>query len=314
MRRKVNLLLVSLLLGSLLFTACNNEGAHVTGESIAVDELSEDSDESPEESQEAVEEIEVEVPDFSKQVTELPWEEDESFIKAQMENDTTVLIAGFVTVSNGYTEDERENIKLAANMIAGSVLEPDEVFSQNEVAGPYTEEKGYLEGEGYVGGEVVKDFGGGVCNVATTLYNTSILSDLEIVERHNHSMPVDYVPYGQDAAVAYGYKDFQFKNSTDDTMLIWAELIDNRLYMGFYGKEAAPVITWEHDTLSETETTTEYRTNPNLEKGDENILVEGMDGKVVDSVIKIEYDDGEEIKDLGRSTYNPLKHLIEINE
>jgi len=265
--------------------------------------------------QEEVEEEEEFIPEESQPIDEFPWDEDGEFLKAQEESGANVLIAGYVTVSEGYTDDERENIRLAASMISGTVLEPGEVFSQNEIAGPYTEERGYLEGEGYVGGEVVKDFGGGVCNVATTLYNTSILSDVEIVERHNHSMPVDYVPYGQDAAVAYGYKDYQFKNDTEYPMLIWAELVDNRLYMAFYGNEKGPEVTWEHETISVTETYTEYRTNPDLDEEEENVLVKGMDGKEVDSVIKIKYEDGKEkVRDLGRSSYNPLIHLIEVKE
>lgn len=311
MRVKMNFIVAFILVSSLFLMSCNSESdpvAQVDDETLAENK--------EEVEKEEVEEVEEEfIPEVSQQIDEFPWDDGDDFLIAQEESDADVLIAGFVTVSEGYTDDERENINLAAKSIAGTVLEPGDVFSQNEVAGPYTEEVGYLEGEGYVGGEVVKDFGGGVCNVATTLYNTSIISDVEIVERHNHSMPVDYVPYGQDAAVAYGYKDFQFKNDTEDPMLIWAELVDNRLYMAFYGKESGPEVVWEHETLSVTETYTEYRTNPELDEDEENVLVEGMDGKEIDSFIKIKYDNGEEeVKDLGRSSYNPLINLIEKNE
>lgn len=319
MKRKLYFLLTLIFVSLALLTSCNGEDLVAEKAEEKVEEHTESNEglQFKEEEiiiEEEIEEIEF-IPEESQQIDEFPWDDVEDFKNAQIENGTDTLIAGFVTVSEGYTDDERGNISLAASMISGTVLEPGDVFSQNEVAGPYTEEMGYLEGEGYVGGEVVLDFGGGVCNVATTLYNTSIASDLEIVERHNHSMPVAYVPYGQDAAVAYGYKDFQFKNNTDHPMLVMAELVDNRLYMAFYGKEAGPEIMWEHETLSVTETSTEYRTNPDLNEGEENILVEGMDGKVVDSVLKIQYADGEEtIKDLGRSSYNPLINLIEISE
>lgn len=211
--------------------------------------------------------------------------------------------------------DEEENIRLAAEAINAHLLSPDETFSQNETAGPYTEERGYKEGTGYVNGQAVKDFGGGVCRVATTLYNTAIKSNLEIIERHNHSMPVPYVPYGQDAAVAYGYKDFKFKNSTENPLLIWTELVDNRLYIGFYGNEQAPEINWEYEVLSETETSTEYIKNTELEDSEENILVEGMDGKVVHSKVRIkDVNNSDDIRDLGNSNYAPLKHIIEIAE
>lgn len=315
MKRKINVLL-ALLLSAMLLISCNseNEGKQEKVNEENTSEKGKDVQVVKQEEQEEEEEVEI-IPEESQQIDEFPWDEDEDFKNAQQENDTNILIAGFVTVSEGYTDDERENIRLAASMITGTVLKPGEIFSQNEVAGPYSEENGYLEGEGYSGGQVVKAFGGGVCNVATTLYNTSIISDLEIVERHNHSMPVSYVPYGQDAAVADGYKDYKFKNNTEYPMMIWAELVDNRLYMGFYGKEKGPEIAWEHETVSVTETSTQYRTNSELKDGEEYVLVEGMDGKVVDSVIKIKYEDGEEkTLDLGRSSYNPLIHLIERNE
>lgn len=310
----VGLLLIACTDGSEPIVKAGDENVKASAEQVEAKKIAAELEKEAQELEEQ-EEVEEFIPEESQQISEFPWDEDEDFLAVQKENDTDVLIAGFVTVSENYSDDERENINLAASIISGTVLAPDEVFSQNETAGPYTEEKGYLEGEGYVGGEVVKDFGGGVCNVSTTLYNTSIASDLEIVERHNHSMPVDYVPYGQDASVAYGYKDFQFKNDTEHPMLLWAELVDNRLYVGFYGKEEGPEVTWEHETVSVTETHTEYTTNPDLDDQEENILVKGMDGKEIDSLIKIKYDDGkEEIRDLGRDIYNPLIQLVETGE
>ena len=94
--------------------------------------------------------------------------------------------------------------------------------------------------------------GGGVCKIATTLYNLAVLSNLEVIERHNHSMPVNYVPYGQDATVAYGVKDLRFKNTTENSILIWAEMIGNRLYMGFYGSEKPPKVIWNHEVSNVT--------------------------------------------------------------
>lgn len=308
MRRTLYILFV--LSCSIVLISCSNESTVIQNEELADnEEVSKEADIVADEPEEEV------IPEESQQITQFPWDEDADFKSTQEANDTDVLIAGFITVFENSTQEERDNINLAVSTISGTVIKPGEVFSQNETAGPYTEERGYKEGIGYVGGEPVKDFGGGVCNVATTLYNTSILSNLDIIERHNHSMPVPYVPYGQDAAVAYGYKDFQFKNSTEDPILIWAELVDNRIYMAFYGKEEAPEITWEHETLSETETTTEYRVNPDLSTGEENVLVHGMDGKVVNSILKIKDKNGEEqIVDLGNSSYNPLKNLIEVSE
>ena len=173
-------------------------------------------------------------------------------------------------------------------------------------------ENGYLNGEGYFNGEVVLVLGGGVCNVSTTVYNTAILSNLEIIERYNHSMPVPYVPYGQDAAIVENAKDIKFRNTTDNNLMIWAKLIDNRLYMAFYGSESAPGVKWQHETLSTTKADTVYKVNSELKDDEENVLVAGMDGKVVQSTLEITYKDGTvEYKDMGVSYYNPLNHLIE---
>jgi vancomycin resistance protein YoaR len=121
------------------------------------------------------------------------------------------------------------------------------VFSQNNTIGPYIEGKGYRKGPTYIGANLTTTIGGGVCKISSTLYNVSVLSNLEIVERYNHTMPVPYVPYGQDATVAYGVKDFKFKNNTDFPILIWAKGIENRLYMGVYGKEEPPEVEWNHN-------------------------------------------------------------------
>lgn len=306
MNKKIMMLLVS----TTLFMGCNNESADLNTESTTSEEEVTE--------QEAVEEVEaIELPEESQELTEFPWEweEDEEFNRIQTENDTDILIAGYVTVFPSYTPEEYDNISFAANEITGTILQPGEIFSQYATSGPYNEERGYKEGTGYVGGEPVQIVGGGVCKVATTLYNTAVASNLEVIERYNHSMPVPYVPYGQDAAVVSDYKDLKFENTTDEPLLMWAELIDNRLYIAFYGKNAAPEIVWEHETLSETETTTEYKTNSDLDEGDENIIEEGMNGKVVHSIIKVKDENGEEKTiDLGQSSYAPLKRVIEVNE
>lgn len=253
-------------------------------------------------------------PDVSQQIDVFPWDEDEDFKQAQADNNAHVLIAGFVTVSYDYSDAELANINHATNFISQTVLLPGEVFSQNQTIGPYSLDNGYFRGEGYSGGQIVSMIAGGVCNVAGTVYNTAILSNLEIVERHYHSMPVPYLPYGQDATVYSDILDIKFRNNTDSPLLIWAELIDSRLYMAFYGQEKAPQVIWEHEQMSSTPASTEYLVNPELEDGEENILVEGIDGAVVRSKVKIIYDNGHiEERDLAISSYLPLNFLIEKN-
>ena len=167
------------------------------------------------------EEDNVDIPEKSSPVANLPWEKDEKFLKAQEENNAHTLMAAFCSVLIDPLPGEEYNVQLAAKSLSGIVVQPGEVFSQNQNIGPYTESRGYRKGASYAGANIIQTEGGGVCKIASTLYNVAILSDLKIVERHNHTMPVNYVPYGQDATVAYGSKDFKFKNDREYPILIW---------------------------------------------------------------------------------------------
>lgn len=126
MRRKTYFLLALLLLSSMLLISCSSENANVEQEdSLSAEEK--DVENIDEVTEEEVEEVVL--PEESQQVTEFPWDEDEDFKAALEENGTDVLIAGYATVSNDYSDDERENIDIASSTISGTVLQPGEVFS-----------------------------------------------------------------------------------------------------------------------------------------------------------------------------------------
>lgn len=261
------------------------------------------------------EQLQMEIPDKSGPVTKLPWENDVNFIKAKKEIGANVLMAAYCTVLKDPLPGEEFNVHLGASSIAGIVIQPNDIFSQNKSIGPYTEARGYQKGPSYSGSNLMTTIGGGVCKISSTLYNVSILSNLQIIERYNHAMPVPYVPYGQDATVAYGAKDFKFKNNTEFPILIWAEGIDNRLYVGFYGKEKPPEIEWNHKVLNKVEAPKHYRSNPDLKEGEEKVIVEGMDGATVESWITIKNEDGTiKTKKLGISHYIPMPYIIEVNK
>jgi vancomycin resistance protein YoaR len=118
-------------------------------------------------------------------------------------------IAAFST-SGGGSAGRTDNLYMAAKYMDGYILAPGDVFSFNGVTGPRTIERGYSMAP-VVGGQGI---GGGVCQVATTTYNTALLAGLEIIERHPHSIQVGYVRPGRDATVT-NYIDFKFRNSTD---------------------------------------------------------------------------------------------------
>ena len=111
--------------------------------------------------------------------------------------------------------NRNNNIHLTCKTLNGHIVKSGETFSFTDLIGKSTSDKGYKEANIIeADGDTVKGLGGGNCQVSSTLYNAvSQIPDLEVIERHNHSAEVYYVPLGQDAAVAYGGVDFKFKNN-----------------------------------------------------------------------------------------------------
>lgn len=248
----------------------------------------------------------------SGQVDEVPWSSDQKFKAAQQKNQTFKQLAAFRTVLIDPLPGEEENVHLAARMLAGTVVQPGAVFSQNTSIGPYTKKRGFQEGPVYIGGTLSKTTGGGVCKIASTLYNVTVFSDLQVVERHEHNMPVPYVPYGQDATVSYGTNDFKWRNNTADPVLIWAEGIDNILYMAFYSRHAAPKVEWHHQVISSQKTDVIYKNTKELPAGSTRVDVKGMDRAVIDSWVTIRAANGTvREKSMGRSSYKPLPQVVE---
>lgn len=115
----------------------------------------------------------------------------------------------------GYEADSvnTANARTAGYLLDGAVVAPGEVFSFNDRVGERTSQKGFLTGIIFVGQRHARDTGGGVCRTATLLHNAVEKAGLTVVERHHHSLPVTYVPYGQDATVNYGVLDYRFRNT-----------------------------------------------------------------------------------------------------
>ena len=149
------------------------------------------------------------------------------------------IIGEFSTSFKGSSKNRIENIRLSANAISNNLVLPGQEFSYNNTTGPRSAEAGYREANVIIGGELTPDLGGGVCQTSTTLYNALLLADLTVVERHHHSIPVGYVPIGQDAAVAYGYLDLKFKNNFDFPILIHSKVVGDRVYVQIYGDTKA---------------------------------------------------------------------------
>ncbi|MDD7352591.1 MAG: VanW family protein [Peptoniphilaceae bacterium] len=147
-------------------------------------------------------------------------------------------LGNFETDYSSSAKNRKENIKLAASKFNNMKLKPGDEISFNNVVGEISPETGFKNATVIVGGEYEDGIGGGICQVSTTLYNSLILSDLEITERHNHSRPIHYVDLGTDAAVARGYKDLKFKNNTSNPVLILSEANGEKLNFKILGNAA----------------------------------------------------------------------------
>jgi vancomycin resistance protein VanW len=251
-------------------------------------------------------------PPSSGKTASVPWENDEKFKNAIKKSNTPIFMAAFQTVLKDPLPGEEYNVHLAASILAGIVLEPGQVFSQNGMIGPYSESKGFKKGPTYAGNELITTIGGGVCKISSTLYNIAVLCNLDIIERHSHAMPVPYVPYGQDATVSYGDRDFRFKNTTTGPLLIWAQGIDNILYMAFYGGSKPPEVIWNHEKSQTIKPPVILTENASLPPKTEKTVQEGMEGAVVKSWVTIKKPDGTATqKQLGKSIYEPLPQIMQ---
>ena len=132
------------------------------------------------------------------------------------------------------------NIQNGTNMINGTIVMPGETFSVYEYVEPFNADNGYYLAGSYLNGRVVDSYGGGICQVSTTLYNAAIRAELEIVERSPHSMTVNYVPLSADAAISGTAKDLKFKNNLDNPIYIEGYTANGYLYFNIYGKETRP--------------------------------------------------------------------------
>ncbi len=131
-------------------------------------------------------------------------------------------LASYTTITTS-NYNRNVNIYLAAKAVHGVVLNAGDTFSFNQTTGERTKEKGYLEAAAIQSGTTIEETGGGVCQVSSTLFNTAMLSDLELVYRSPHTWPSTYVDPGRDATVNYPNLDFKFKNNTRAPIFIVTE-------------------------------------------------------------------------------------------
>lgn len=123
-----------------------------------------------------------------------------------------VELAGYATGLRERTASQQHNAARAASAINRAVIEPGAEFSFNKTVKSWSLDRGYVKAPVSYDGDLIKAYGGGVCQTSTTLYNAALLAGLPIIERHPHAFAPHYVPPGRDAAVAQYDVDLRFRN------------------------------------------------------------------------------------------------------
>jgi vancomycin resistance protein YoaR len=206
------------------------------------------------------------------------------------------VIAIYTTQFDPGNQNRVQNVTLAAKSINNILVKPEEVLSFNAYVGLRLAEYGYKEAPVFIEGKLVPDWGGGVCQVSSTLYNAVLLADMGIVERTSHFRPPGYVPLGQDATVADNLLDFKFKNTSPYNIYINSEVSDSQVTIYVLGKRSPNpldihIVTTEKKII---EPNTIIKQDPTLELGSEIVEVEGQRGFQV-TTYRVRENQGREI-------------------
>lgn len=209
------------------------------------------------------------------------------------------------------------NLRVGAEKINGRVLMPGETLSGYECMKPFTTDNGYATASAYENGQVVDSIGGGVCQIATTLYNAALNAEVEITQRQNHSMVVGYVKPSQDAAIAGTYKDIKFTNNYSTPIYVEGYTSGKTLTFTIYGKETRPANrTFEFisETLSSNDPgAPKEQFDPTLAPG-QRVQVQSAHRGLKSRLWKVVYVDGvEQSREiLHTDTYNASKAIVKV--
>ena len=144
----------------------------------------------------------------------------------------------------GSSQARTHNLRLGASRYNGLIVKPGEEFSFNDALGEVDETGGYLAELVIKGGALIPEYGGGLCQVSTTMFRAAINAGLPILERRPHSFPVKYYnPQGFDATIYPGVVDLKFRNDTPAHLLIQTKISGTKLIFEIYGSNDGRIVT-----------------------------------------------------------------------
>ena len=182
-------------------------------------------------------------------------------------------LVSYTTQMGESSSNRIHNVHLMADFIDGTIVQPGAVFSFNDVVGPRTSERGFLEGQMIIGSLVLPSIGGGVCQTATTLFNDAFELGLPILERTNHNLYLAHYPLGRDATVSWGGPDFRFRNDLKHGLLIKASYTDQTLTFTVYGTpEGRRVVSHTGPQTKWTSPGMNYAVDPTAPRGSVKVV------------------------------------------
>lgn len=237
--------------------------------------------------------------------------------KAELEKVLFRDVLGQYTSYVSGTSDRIFNVRKAAGNISGSVVNSGENFSYNNAVGPTTKEAGFKIGTAYVGGKAVPSYGGGVCQVSSTLYYSALLANLKIVSRACHMYAQDYVPSGCDATVFWPYLDFVLQNDTDYPIKIVTYWYNNNVTVKIFGtKTDSSFVKITSKTVSTTPWKTIYKEVDNLAPGAERVTQYPITGFTVQTWRNVYDGNGNLISSNfeAESSYDSRDKIVEVGK
>lgn len=219
------------------------------------------------------------------------------------------VLASFTTEYNLDNESRTHNIQLASDKINGTLIKPGEQFSFNDVVGERTAEAGYDDAPVMIDGKLVPGIGGGICQVSSTIFNTALLSGMNIIERTPHFEPVGYIQAGRDATVAWGYLDFKFINPYQQSIYILSVMNNGTLTIYIIGtaQDKPKNVSISVGDRSEIPNKTITRLDSSLKKKE---IQEGHVGLTMNTYRTITYGNWVTQTDSFESVYDPVDTII----
>jgi hypothetical protein len=208
--------------------------------------------------------------------------------------------------------DRTANLKVGAAALDGHVLQPGELFSFNAVVGDRGVENGYRYAGGITGGQLVDVVGGGICQIASTVFGASFFAGLDIVNARPHSRPSGYVDMGLDATVVWDSVDLVLRNPYEFPIVIHMSVSQGQVHAEILGQQRPFQVAFER-TLKETKPfETVHRSDPSLRTGARVVVQRGMRGFKLERVRKL-YRGGEVVREeLSEIEYPPTREIIRI--